>query len=125
MKAWRRLLIACAVLAGAVAAFTVPAHAETLCIDRGAVLSNNYTFSVGYSWSWHEQWYGDLDFIARRYNGSTETLHHFQDVQLYGKVFVFYNQDNSDANRDTRITRGGYASAWNEIWTWTHYGPCF
>src|SRR5437870_10087286 len=122
MRAWRRLLIACAVPASAVAAFAAPAQAEILCVDRGAFLSNNQTFTVGYDWSWHAQWYGDLDFIARRYNGTTETFHHFQDVQVYGHTYVFFNNDGSDAYRETRITRGGYAQAWNEIWTWSKHG---
>ena len=122
MKVLRRLLIGCAVVVGAVVASAAPAHAEILCVDRGAFLSNNQTYSVGPHWSWHEQWYGDLDFIARRYNGSTETLHHFQDVQAYGHTYVFFNNDGSDAYRQTRITRAGYAQSWDEIWVWSKYG---
>lgn len=121
----RRLLIATLVLASAVAAFAAaPARAETLCVDRGAPLSNNQTFSVGTYWSWHEQWYGDLDYIARRYDGSTETLHHYQDVSAYGKTYVFYNFDGSDAYRETRITRAGYTQIWAEIWVWANNHPC-
>jgi hypothetical protein len=114
----------CAVVASAVAvvATAAPARAEILCVRRGTYLSNNQTYTVGYYWSWHEEWYGNLDYIARRYNGSTETLHHFQDVQVYGAYWDFYNNDGSDAYRETRITRGGYAQSFDEIAVWSKYG---